>query len=456
MVDVFENQTGDPSLDPVGNMLQDWLTDGLLRSDLIEVVPTMTARHAAKMVASGIATGDVRDPVAALAAEANADIVVTGALYRDGDELRIRTSVTEGAGTEEPRELASIAPVTGPAYDLGGLVDRARDNLLGALGTRMNLRLQAQIGATDRAPRFEAYQIFDQGLERYASRDYRDASELFLRAFELDTTYAVPLLYASLSLRNHRAYAESDSVVEILEARRDEFSEYERHWIAYSRAVLAGDLDGARITIRQAAALAPGSKASYKLGVDGPAHGAPRGSAGGARPARSGSRRHAGRFTLLDASARGVPPPRRPRAGARAARGAREALPGGAIALLLPRACAGGARLDREPQGGLRGGVRVTLSARGRRRSLLRRLGGALRARPSRGGQGVCRDRDRVDRFTDDRAGAPELLHGRHRPQGAAGARLSEGSAPRARGVTEPRPWPSSSACTNSVPTPGS
>jgi len=42
MVALFENQTGDKSLDPLGRMASDWITQGLSQTGMVEVVPTMT------------------------------------------------------------------------------------------------------------------------------------------------------------------------------------------------------------------------------------------------------------------------------------------------------------------------------------------------------------------------------------------------------------------------------
>jgi len=263
VVDVFENQTGDAELDPVGQMLQDWLTDGLLQSGLMEVVPTITARQAAAFVGTEREAGRLRDPVMALANETGAGIVISGTVYRDGDELRIRTSVTDATDRQEARLVGSIEPVVGPADDITVLLAQVRERLLGSLATSLNRRIAAQVGVSDRAPTYEAYEALNNALDLYVARDYDDASALFLRAYELDPTYPVPLVYASLSLRNHSDWARSDSVVTLLEDRREELSEYQRHWVDYSRAVLEGDLDRARITIRRAATLAPESKAVY-------------------------------------------------------------------------------------------------------------------------------------------------------------------------------------------------
>ena len=263
VVSVYENLSGDPALDPIGAMLQDWLTDGLLQSGLLEVVPTITARQASDFVEKGLERGGLRDPIAALAEETGADIVVSGTVHMVGSELRVRTSVVRIAADGTIEQLAALDPVRGPASEATALFDELRGRLLGALAAALDRRLLAQIGGHHRAPTFEAYRVFGQALDLYAARSYREASALFLEAYELDPTYPVPLVYASLSLRNHDDWARSDSVVRLMEARREELSEYQRFWIDYSRAVLSGDLDRARIMVRRAAALAPGSKAAY-------------------------------------------------------------------------------------------------------------------------------------------------------------------------------------------------
>jgi tetratricopeptide (TPR) repeat protein len=263
VVGVFENRTGDPALDPVGYMLQDWLTDGLQRSGLLEVVPTITARQAADFIGAERGNGRVRDPIAALSGETGADIIISGTVYAENGGIRIQASVSDASDPEGVVMVASMDPVSGSADNVTPLFDQVRQRLLGYLATSLNRRLTAQVGETDHAPTFAAYEALNHALERYAARDYEDASELFLRAFELDDTYVVPLVYASLSLRNHGEWARSDSVVSILEARIEELSEYQRRWVAYSRAVLEGDLENARLEIRRAAGLAPASKAAY-------------------------------------------------------------------------------------------------------------------------------------------------------------------------------------------------
>lgn len=264
VVGVFENRTGDAALDPVGYMLQDWITDGLQQTGLLEVVPTITARQAADFIAVDQTGGD---PISALADETGADIVISGTVYSEADGIRIQASVSDASDAAEVVMVHSITPVSGSGDNVTPLLDQVRQRLLGYLATSLNRRLTAQVGPTEHAPTFAAYEALNRALERYAARDYEEASDLFLRAFEMDDTYVVPLVYASLSLRNQGDWVRSDSVVSILESRVEELSEYQRYWMAYSRAVLEGDLESARVEIRRAVALAPESKATYNYAL---------------------------------------------------------------------------------------------------------------------------------------------------------------------------------------------
>ena len=189
IVDQFENRTGDPTLEPVGAMLQDWLTEGLLGSGLVEVVPTLTARRASAFVRAEAESGRTRDPVDALSRETGADLVVSGSVYLAGDQLRVQATVILA---DDGRVVATMPSISSTRDDVSGLLDEVSERLLGALGASLDRRLTAQVGTEGRAPRFDAYTLLNEGLEYYGARDYRDASDRFLRAFEVDSGYVVP------------------------------------------------------------------------------------------------------------------------------------------------------------------------------------------------------------------------------------------------------------------------
>ncbi|MFQ5551311.1 MAG: serine/threonine-protein kinase, partial [Gemmatimonadales bacterium] len=75
-VAVLENQTGDSDLDPLGVMASDWITQGLMRTGLVEVVGTRTS-----LALSGAAIAEEANPITGLAVATDADIVISGRYY---------------------------------------------------------------------------------------------------------------------------------------------------------------------------------------------------------------------------------------------------------------------------------------------------------------------------------------------------------------------------------------
>jgi len=88
VVAVIENHTGDPSLDNVGHMAADWVTQGLAQTGLVEVVSSMSVMSSS--VASGRHGAGHLDAAGlqSLGRETGAGTVVSGAYYRQADSLR--------------------------------------------------------------------------------------------------------------------------------------------------------------------------------------------------------------------------------------------------------------------------------------------------------------------------------------------------------------------------------
>jgi serine/threonine-protein kinase len=217
VVAVLENETGDSSLDVVGRMAADWITQGLQRTGIVQAVPTQTALQASLFVRSEVAAGRVRDPVMGLATETGAGIIVSGAYYQEGEALRIQVQITNAA---DGTLLGAPDPVVGVATAPSALVERLREHVLGALALALDERL-AERGTAIQPPTFAAYQAFSDGLEEYLIRsDYDAAIPHFYRAFALDSTFITPLVYAGVCHINESRYREADSVLAIAQSSR--------------------------------------------------------------------------------------------------------------------------------------------------------------------------------------------------------------------------------------------
>ncbi len=261
LVAVFENQTGDSSLDPLGAMAGHWITQGLQRSAVVQVVPWIEAQQASEYVASEAAAGNVRNRITALAEETGAGTVIFGAYYRRGETIQYQVEVTDVTGGQSRGAVGpEIAPLDSPDDAIEPMMQR----VLGLLAVSFDQRLATAARGVSEPPTLEAYQAFDEGLQLYlVSAHDANAIPHFYRAFALDTSFVIPLFYATLIHNNNAQWTEVDSLLAIVERFRNRLSEYDRHWLDYLRTRADGDNPAALVAIRRAAELAPGSKAVY-------------------------------------------------------------------------------------------------------------------------------------------------------------------------------------------------
>ncbi len=263
-VATIENRTGRTELEPIGAMTADWITQGLQRSDALQVLPTAAVRSAERYVAGLPTGGTAIDPIREIALATGAGLVVSGTLYPHGDSLRIHLQVTDvGRGVS----VGVLEPITASAQAPGGALDEARSRVVALIARHLDERVSGGPGASLPPPRFEAYRHFAEGMDAYSRTAWEEAREHFEAARQVDTAFVQALLFEGLSLSNTRRFAAAMERLEQVDRRRSELSDHDRDWLDYRMAALRGDEERTLRAIRRAAARAPTSKASYNLAV---------------------------------------------------------------------------------------------------------------------------------------------------------------------------------------------
>ena len=260
-VAVFENQTGEPALDPLGRMAADWLTQGLAHTQMLDVVPSSAT--AVKPDGGGSRAPEV-DRVAALGEATGAGTVVWGTYYRQGDSLRFQAQVSD---VRRRTLLRAFEPVTGAVARPAEAIERLRQRVTAGMATMFDPQLAALSWNTIEPPTFEAYREFMLGLEQFYQFDFPASLASWARAEALDST-------ASQSTRNHAALwaavaldglnrrAEADSVLRVLSGRRQRLSRLERASLDWQLTRLRGDRSGALEAARRVHEVTPGSDLS--------------------------------------------------------------------------------------------------------------------------------------------------------------------------------------------------
>jgi tetratricopeptide (TPR) repeat protein/TolB-like protein len=211
-VAVFENRTGDASLDPLGIMASDWIAQGLVQELGLDVVPSaavLDARPRRKPAGGDTQALDVNS----LAARVGASVVVSGEYYRLGGELRIQSRVTDVRGG---KVLFGLEPVSGPADSPTGVLERVRQEILGGTATVFKGLGHATVGLTQIAagklPSFETYRELLAGMD-LVDTDPRAATSHFERALEREPGFSLPLAWLVLQYRAIGDYAKADAAV---------------------------------------------------------------------------------------------------------------------------------------------------------------------------------------------------------------------------------------------------
>ena len=249
----FENRTGDPARDVIGLMAMDWLSQGLSRWAVGDVVPTSTARE---MVRPGEALRG-EDPVLAASVETGAGLIVWGSYYLDGESIMIQANVTDAA---QERLLWALDPVAGRSGVVVEIIDTLRQRIAGLLACHFASDTdelgQLNLGVIGLPPSFDAYREFLDGRERVLN-DMAEAVGHFRRAVELSPGFFPAWVNLIICHFSSGDCATAAAVIAEMEAACPLDRPGHEHMRAFFHARLAGRWSEALAALRSGEALAP-------------------------------------------------------------------------------------------------------------------------------------------------------------------------------------------------------
>jgi len=260
VVAIFENQTGDTSLDSLGRMASDWITQGLSQINTIKVVPTMSVRQPSRMANAKEGTSATQAPLQALAEETGAGKVVSGTYYLAGGELQFLSSITD---TQKRKLILSLEPVKGSLTDRMNVIEKLRQRVMGALAAGSNLLIADSRGA--RPPSYEAYQQFVSGMSSFGS-DYAQAIGHFEKAVELDPGFMPAYQWLASSYRNMGRWDKAASILGFMDQNREKLTPEGAGMLDYMKAQSQGKHEEVLRALHQLQRLAP-REALFTYGV---------------------------------------------------------------------------------------------------------------------------------------------------------------------------------------------
>jgi serine/threonine-protein kinase len=192
----FANHTGDSTLDPLGNLAADWITHGLALTGVLEIAApgTMVLGGRSNMADRSGPTGHEATDVRVLSLASGSGLAVSGAMYRRDDRIEFDAQITDEA---HGRVLHSLEPVLGRPQEPRPALTILRERIMAVLAEAVDMRLR-DLPVSGQPPRYDAYLAFSTGVEIfYGGRRAPEALPYFQRAASLDSTYALPLIWAA-------------------------------------------------------------------------------------------------------------------------------------------------------------------------------------------------------------------------------------------------------------------
>ncbi len=231
-ITVFENETGDSSLASLGLMASDWVSRGLTRSALVEVLDdgTLYTEHHAP-------SGERNDP-REVARRSGAGLVVEGRYYRTADTVRFTARIVDvGTG----RVLRVVDPIGVPAANPLAAVDELRQRVTAALGTIVDPRASFFTTPSMQPPRLHAYEEYVVAQDLYWRGAFGPAFAHFRRATELDPAFDAAAAWLTVNAAGIARCDIVDSVSSAMNARTTTLGPWERFTISVSKARCASD-----------------------------------------------------------------------------------------------------------------------------------------------------------------------------------------------------------------------
>ncbi len=233
-VAAFENRTGDPTLDPIGRLVSDWITQGILHNELAEVITTTTMlqmiQHAG-LVGGGL---EDRTKLIKLAEATQSGILVSGMFHQVGEDIQLHAQIID---TQKNDVILTLEPVRGPRSEPMKAINDLQQKIMGALA--IYIGPSGDIRTFSDPPVYEAYIEFLEG-HKYYGKDYERAFEHWRRAVEIDPVFMQPKLFMAVGYGNMERYAITDSILQSIDRERHRLSAYERYYLDWYTFYLLG------------------------------------------------------------------------------------------------------------------------------------------------------------------------------------------------------------------------
>ncbi len=202
----FENKSNNPELDVIGDMASDWITKGLMETGKLTVLSSQTVNNRLAVVQAGTSANTKTLGV---------DLILSGKYYVQENDIIVHGQIVDGTTQQV---LHAFDEFKGPKEDAVEIMESMVQRILGYW-------LIEDDPSIRKPPNFKAYKNYIEGYYYWVAVDSKKAEKLLTEAYQMDTTFLNPL-YALMFVYSNQGRSDLiDTMVQILEPRKNEMSE---------------------------------------------------------------------------------------------------------------------------------------------------------------------------------------------------------------------------------------
>jgi TolB-like protein len=226
----YQNNTNDPDLDMVGEMAADWIIQGMMNLENVQVVSYQTIKDVTQH------TGTIREMKfrQIFQRQTGAQKVIRGTYYRQGEDLIFQSQIIDMASGNVEFVLPEI---TGTHTEVMDLVNELRQRVLGYFIVVKDKILLLE----HKPPKYEAYKAYLEAYS-YFGADYDQSRKLCGQAIAIDSSFLWPYLTMAGSFYNQGNITALDSVIALVNRRFKHLDEYERAYLAWAKTMSTAEL----------------------------------------------------------------------------------------------------------------------------------------------------------------------------------------------------------------------
>ena len=242
----LENRTGVDSLNTVGAIAAEMITNGLTRAGLADVAPTQTVLAASVVgTAQGSATAN-----AAIVQETQATLLVSGTYSLRGDSIAFEAQLVDAS---QNRVVAPVEPIVVPKGEEARGIQQLGERVAVVLSAQLKSPLSDVVAVSDMPMSMDAYQEYMAGVESLLRVGVGSGAIRHLRrAVALDSTAAQPYLWLSLSMWGAGVSpSTADSILAHVASRRGSLPPFDQAGYDWLHALYEGRNEEALLAARK-------------------------------------------------------------------------------------------------------------------------------------------------------------------------------------------------------------